>query len=190
MDATMLKAHLGDELFAQVAAKLNPIEGLSIIATNDGSWIPKARFDEERGKVKTLTADLEKAKTAGADMDTYKARITALEKDVADRDATITSIRQESKLLDMARGVKAKNPELVVRMLDRSKIGTNDKGELTGVNEQFDSIKQQAAYMFESENGGQQGGFGGGRHQSGAGSDGAKDHSSINNAIRAAAGRG
>ena len=82
MDISSLKTHLGDDLFAQVEEKQKPVEGLQVIATNDGSWVPKTRLDEELGKIKdhkttisTLTKQLEEAKKAGESVTTLQATI-------------------------------------------------------------------------------------------------------------------
>lgn len=54
MDLTMLKTHLGDELYAQVEEKLGGLDGFRVIATNDGSWVPKSRIEEETAKAREL----------------------------------------------------------------------------------------------------------------------------------------
>ena len=99
MDITTLKAHLGDELYAQVEEKLKPVEGMQLIATNDGSWLPKARLDEELAKLKdsraavsALTKQLEEAKKAGESASALQATIESLRQQVTERDATITGI--------------------------------------------------------------------------------------------------
>ena len=106
MDISSLKTHLGDELFTQVEEKLKPVEGLSIIPTNDGSWVPKSRLDDELTKIKdqrttisTLTKQLEEAKKAGESVTTLKATIDTLKNDVAQRDATITGMKRSGSLV-------------------------------------------------------------------------------------------
>ena len=196
MDVTSLKTHLGDELFAQVEPKLKGVEGLTIITTNDGSWVPKSRLDEELGKIKdhkttisTLTKQLEEAKKAGDSAATLQATIDSLNQQLKDRDATITGMKRSSKLLEKATKANAKDPALVVRLLDQSKIGEDDKGNITGVDEQLKSMKESSAYLFNEE-GGRRAGFGGGKDPASGGSgSGGNSNSDVNAAIRAAAGR-
>lgn len=197
MDVTSLKAHLGDELFAQVEPKLKGVEGLTIIPTNDGSWVPKSRLDEELGKIKdhkttisTLTKQLEEAKKAGESAATLQATINSLTQQVKDRDATITGMKRSGKIRDALTKAKAKDPALVEQLLDASKIGEDDKGNLTGVDDQVKALKEKSAYLFDEE-GGRRAGFGGGKDPAsgGNGGGGSNSNSDVNAAIRAAAGR-
>lgn len=105
MDISSLKTHLGDELYTQVEEKLKGVEGLSVIPTNDGSWVPKSRLDEELNKIKdyrttvsTLNKQLEEAKKAGQDTTTLQATIDSLKAQVAERDSTITGMKRSGKI--------------------------------------------------------------------------------------------
>lgn len=196
MDVTSLKTHLGDELFAQVEPKLKGVEGLTIVTTNDGSWVPKSRLDEELGKIKdhkttisTLTKQLEEAKKAGDSATTLQATVDSLTQQLKDRDATITGMKRSGKIRDVLTKAKAKDPALVEQLLDASKIGEDDKGNLTGVDDQVKALKERSAYLFDEE-GGRRAGFGGGKDPaSGGGSSGTNSNSDVNAAIRAAFGR-
>ena len=42
-----LKPVLGEELFTQFAAKMGSANGITLVNANDGSYIPKAKFDNE-----------------------------------------------------------------------------------------------------------------------------------------------
>ena len=194
MDVTSLKTHLGDELFAQVEAKLKGVDGLTIIPTNDGSWLPKSRLDEELGKIKdhkatisTLTKQLEEAKKAGESASTLQATIDSLNQQLKDKDAAITGMKRSGKIRDALSKAKAKDPALVEQLLDASKIGEDDKGNLTGVDDQVKALKEKSAYLFDEE-GGRRAGFGGGKDPASGGSGGSNSNSDVNAAIRAAAG--
>lgn len=195
MDISSLKAHLGDELFAQVEEKLKPVEGLQVIATNDGSWLPKTRLDEEltklrdsRTTISTLTKQLEEAKKAGESVTTLQATIDSLKQQVSDRDATITGMKRSGKIQEILRKAKARDVGVVERLLDASKIAEDDKGNLTGIDDQVKALKESTPYLFEEEKGGKAG-FGGGKDPE-AGSRAPHGNSDINAAIRAAAGYG
>ncbi len=198
MDITILKNHLGDELFAQVSEKLGSVDGLTIINTRDGSWIPKAKFDEERGKVKklnddvvSLTADLEAAKQANVDVTSLNQKIEQLTKDVAERDGRINAMRVSGKALEKLRAAKAHNPETVLRLLDMSKISEDKDGNITGVDEQIESLKTSDPYFFHTDNSGRGGFFGGKEPNTGSsgGSGIVPNNDDVNASIRAAAGR-
>jgi hypothetical protein len=193
MDIASLKTHLGDELFTQVEEKLKGVEGLSIITTNDGSWVPKSRLDEELGKIKdqrttisTLTKQLEEAKKAGESVTTLQATIDSLKNDVAERDATITGMKRSGKIRDVLIKAKVRDAAVVEKLLDASRITEDDKGNLSGLDDQVKALKEKSAYLFEEEKGGKAG-FGGGKDPGSGG--GGSGNGEINALIRAAAGR-
>lgn len=194
MDITTLKAHLGDELFAQVEEKLKDVDGLTVIPTNDGSWLPKTRLDEEIGKQKTLkgtiatlTQQLAEAKKTGDSAAALQATVESLTQQVKDRDATITGMKRSGKIQDALRKARARDAAVVEKLLDASRIGEDDKGNLTGLDDQVKALKESSAYLFEEEKGGKAG-FGGGKDPT-AGNGGSGGNSDINSIIRAAAGR-
>lgn len=197
MDVSTLKAHLGDDLFSQVEEKLKDVDGLAVIPTNDGSWLPKTRLDEEIGKQKTLkstiatlTQQLSEAKKAGEGAATLQATIDSLTQQVKDRDATITGMKRSGKIREALTKAKARDAAVVEKLLDASKIGEDDNGNLTGLDDQVKALKASSAYLFEEEKGGRAG-FGGGKDPSAGGGNGGNNagNGEINALIRAAAGR-
>lgn len=197
MDITILKQHLGDELFAQVNEKLGSVDGLTIINTGDGSWIPKTRFEGEREKVKalnasiaSLTTELDEAKKASGTIHALNQQIEQLKNDVAERDGRITTMQRSGKMLEKIRAAKARNPETVLRLIDMNKISEDKDGNLTGFDEQVESLQKSDPYFFQADNGGR-GGFGGGKdpNAGGNGGNGAPSNADVNASIRAAAGR-
>lgn len=199
MDISILKQHLGEELYGQVSARLEAVEGLSVINLSDGSWVPKARFEEERGKVKslsqsnaTLTHDLEEARKESGGLIPLKEQLTKLQSDLTERDNRIATMQRSGKVLESIRAAKARNPETVLRLIDMSKISEDKDGKLTGVEEQLEALKTSDPYFFQAASDGR-GGFGGGRNpnigSSTAEHSGAMNYSEVNAAIRAAAGR-
>lgn len=192
MDVTTLRAHLGDELYAQVEEKLKPVEGLQLIATNDGSWLPKSRLDEElaklrdsRSAVAALTKQLEEAKKSGESVTTLQATIDSLKQQVADKDAAITGMKRSGKIQDALRKAKARDAAVVERLLDAAKIGEDDKGNLTGLDDQIKALRESSAYLFDEEGGGRAG-YGGGKNPKLSG--GGRENDDVNAAIRSAFG--
>lgn len=197
MDVSTLKAHLGEDLFGQVETALKDVDGLTIIPTNDGSWIPKAKFEEETGKQKTLKAtittlnqQLAEAKQKGESATALQATIDTLKQQVADRDATITGMKRSGKIREALTKAKVRDAAVVEKLLDAAKIGEDDKGALTGLDDQLKALKESSPYLF-TEDGGHRGGWGGGKDPQGGsgGSGGNGGNSEINSLIRAAAGR-
>ena len=197
MDVSTLKAHLGEDLFGQVETALKDVDGLTIIPTNDGSWIPKAKFEEETGKQKTLKAtittlnqQLAEAKQKGESATALQATIDSLKQQVADKDATITGMKRSGKIREALTKAKVRDAAVVEKLLDAAKIGEDDKGALTGLDDQLKALKESSPYLF-TEDGGHRGGWGGGKDPQGGsgGSGGNGGNSEINSLIRAAAGR-
>lgn len=188
MDISSLKPHLGDELFTQVEEKLKGVDGLTVIPTNDGSWVPKTRLDEELSKIKdhratisTLTKQLEEAKKAGESVTTLQATIDSLKSDIAQRDATITGMKRSGKIQAALVKAKVRDAAVVEKLLDASKIGEDDKGNLTGLDDQVKALKESSAYLFEEE-GGRKAGFGGGKNPDAGG--GQNTNEAMNDALR------
>ena len=192
MDVSALKSYLGDELYSQVSEKLGSVDGFTLIATNDGSWVPKSRLTDEINKRKPLndtiadlTQKLQDATGKLAASGTLQSQVDKLTKDLADRDQTITAIKRSGKIREALDKAKARDPGVVERLLDTSKIGEDDKGNLTGLDEQIKEMQKSSPYLF-SENSGQHGGWGGGKDMGGGKPNGNSDFNAI---IRAAAGR-
>lgn len=197
MDISVLKTHLGDELFAQVEEKVGSLEGYNIIATNDGTWLPKSRLDaeiEKRKQLQTtingLTGELNTAKQQLAASETLQAQVTQLTSDVAERDKTIAALKISGKVHSALAKENAKDVDLVERLLDHSKIAEDDKGNVTGLDDQIKALKESSPYLFGTEEKpGQRGGFVPGRNPNAHESGDSHSNADVNAAIRAAAGR-
>lgn len=194
MDVSMLKTHLGDELYTQVEEKVGSLDGYTLIPTNDGSWLPKSKLDAEiqkrkemQGTINTLTKDLNDANEKLSKSGTLQAQVDQLTKDLADRDSQITSMKRSSKIHDLLTKANAKDVSVVEKLLDESKITEDDKGELKGVTEQVDELKKSSPYLFSDGNQNHRGGFGDSKNHNQPSTPGSNDD--VNAAIRAAAGR-
>lgn len=193
MDLTMLKTHLGDELYAQVEEKLGGLDGFQVIATNDGSWMPKARLDAEITKrkdlqttVNSLTGELNEAKKQLEASGSLKDQVDKLTADLAERDQTITGMRRSGKIREVLAKANAKDIGVLEKLLDDSQISEDDKGNLTGVDEQIKALRENSAYLF-NDAASFKGGFGGGKNPNTG--NGGGENSNVNEAIRRAAGR-
>lgn len=185
-----LKELLGEELYAQVSEKLAGNDNVRLVNAADGSFVPKSKFDEERDKVKAykqqvdaMNGQLTQLQNANADADGIRQQLQQLQNDIAAKDAEMQRQAREYRIRDAVRGSKAKNPEVVLRMIDQGKV-TEDNGNLLGLADQLEALKKSDAYLFEADyspNGGVD------PNSERGGALGA--NFDVNQAIRAAAGR-
>lgn len=189
MHYDFLKPVLGDDLFAQFSEKMNAAEGITLANVSDGSFIPKAKFDEERNngkaykqQVDDLNAKLTALQQAADGNEALKGQIAQLQQDIAAKNAEMAQQRLDFTVLETARKFKARNPEIVARMIDKSKI-TENNGTMYGLNEQFEAIQKSDSYLFEDTKD-PNGGFD--PHKDPGG--GKSGNAAINDVIRRAAG--
>lgn len=195
MSIDFLKPVLGEELFAQVSEKLNGATGITLANIADGSYVPKQKFDDERTKAKNLTTQvndlttqLADAQKHAGDVDALNQQITKLTQDVADRDGKLASLSLDYDIKDAARAAKARDVDIVVSLLDKSKITKKD-GKLNGVEEQFKALRESKGFLFDDDKQtGSRGGFGGQQDIIG-GSGSVNTNAAVNNAIRQMTGR-
>lgn len=193
MDVSMLKAHLGDELYAQVEGKLSGLDGFTVIATNDGSWLPKSRLDAEITKrrdlqttINTITGELNDTKAKLEASSGLQGQVDKLTQDLAERDKTITGMKRSAKIRDKLTAAHIRDAAIGEKLLDMDKIGEDDKGNLTGIDDQIKALQEGSPFLF-GDGQHNRGGFGDGKPGTGGG--GENDHSDVNDAIRAAAGK-
>lgn len=185
-----LKDVLGEELYAQVAERLQGNEGIRLANIADGKFIPVDKFNAERANSKNLRSQLEELngrltqmQTEATASEVLKAQLAQLTQTIAQKDAEMKAVRMDAAILEAARNGKAKNPDIIAKLIDRTKITESD-GTYAGLTEQIEAFKTANAYMFEAEQP-QQGGFAG--QQIPAGTSGG-ENSTMNNMIRQAAG--
>lgn len=152
-----LKQALGEELFAQVAAKLEGNDGIRLANLADGSVIPKDRFEAERAagkqlkaQIAELTAKLGEMQTAADGADALKAKIAELTADIGKRDAEMARQALEYKVRDAVRGSKAKNADIVMRMIDMTKVA-QDGENLIGLTDQLEALRKSDGYLFDGQ---------------------------------------
>lgn len=191
MSFDFLKPILGDELYAQFCDKMSGAQGINLVNVADGSYIPKAKFDDEHTKVKNLNqqltdvnAKLAAAQQQNGDTASLNDRITQLTADLAARDSQLSEQKLAYMAMDALRDRRARNPKAVLSMLDMSKVTEKD-GKLDGLDDQLDALQKSDGYMFENAPGAN-GGFGG---NSGSNFGNLNPNQQINDAIRSASGR-
>lgn len=155
----MLEELLGAELFAQVSEKLGD-KKLGIV--NDGSWLPKAKLDEKIETINQLKADLQaRDEQLNGLQESVKGNeeLTAKINELQQANETAKS-EFEQKLLDtqlsaalkMHYNGKVHDTDLVLGLLDKSKIKLDENGNIAeGLDEQDATLKESKGFLFVSD---------------------------------------
>ena len=175
MDISMLKECLGEELYAQAEEKLSGLEGMQVIATHDGTWVPKGRLDEEIAKRREAQAAMEAAQKQIAENEGLQSQVEHLTEELRQRDERLAALRRGEETREALRRAGARDAEVAERMID-------PEGDM---DEQIGALRERYPYLFEEEPGSVRAGFG--SRTAGRGRMGG--HADVNGAIRAAAGR-
>ena len=160
-----LKDKLGEELFTQANEKLGEDEKLIL---NDGSYIPKEKFDEANEKAKQLEnqiserdKQIEQLKNDTQASDELKSKIEELqeqnEKTKEELSNKLQQQRMESEIDKALLKNKARNPKAVKALLDLESVELNDDG-VKGLDDQLNKIKESESYLFEQEDNSSAGG--------------------------------
>lgn len=157
-----IKKLLGEDLAKQVEEALKgKAEGgkdVDLVAGNDGTYIPKAKFDEVNEKHKAadqLAKDTQKTldglKDAGdpvklkSDLEAAQKAAKKLEDDhkaaMAEKDLSF-AIR--SAIAD------AHDPTLVAGLVDRSKLKLLDDGKVAGLDDVLKGIRTEKPFLFKA----------------------------------------
>ena len=116
----------------------------------DGEYVPKSRFNEviaEKKNLETTVADRDKQlktlKDSEGDITTLKDKITKLQ---AENKANALKAEQDLKNLKISTAVQlaigdtAQDAELVVNLIDKSKLILGEDGKVTGLDEKLKKI--------------------------------------------------
>lgn len=159
-----LKELLGEELYKQVAEKVGDHK---LAVVSDGNWFPKDKFDtvnrenkDLKGQLKDRDTQLNDLKTKAAGNEDLLTQIKQLQDDnqkvADDYQAKLDQQAFNFALKDALTGAKAKNPKAVEALLNKEAIKL-DGDKLLGLEEQLKTIQESDAYLFESEQQGNNG---------------------------------
>lgn len=164
-----LKELLGEELFQQVNEKLDEETELMV---NDGSYIPRDKFNEEREKVKELNSELDTAKTqleqtnekledlkeVAESKDEVESKLSEIKSEYEEYKENekkrinrmkLTN-RLEKKLIEKE-NAHPKTVDLIVGEFDLDKMELTDEGEIVGYSEQVGKVKDKREPLFGVE---------------------------------------
>lgn len=154
----MLEELLGAELAAQVQEKLGD-KKLGVV--NDGTWLPKSKFDEVNEEVKSYKAQL-------AERDDQLTKLAKENKGSEDLIAQINQLKEQNQLATeqfqkelqdrdfnyalekSLSSSKVRNTKAAKALLDLEKVALKD-GQLEGIEEQLNALKETDSYLFLSE---------------------------------------
>ena len=150
-----LKELLGEELFEQVNEKLGDKHKIDIV--NDGRWIPKSKFDdvnEEKNKYKEqiegLNEELGKLKDKAKDNDDVTKKIEDLEKEIEDKEKEMEKIRKTNAIKFEVLKANPKDVKDILPHIDGEVVKIED-GEIRGLKEQLEKLKEEKSYLFKEE---------------------------------------
>jgi len=144
----------------------------------------KAMTDKHAGELNTLNEQLKAAQDRANVADTLTERVSQLTKDIADRDATIAKNTKQYLVRDALRGMRAKNVDVLLPLLNLDQITVKDDNTLEGFDEQMKPIQEKDGWLFDTNTGVQRAGIGASPDVG----DGSSPASAVNQAIRQMAG--
>lgn len=140
-----LKEILGEELFGQVEAALQGKgkDGKDILlaVANDGSFLPKSKFDEVYREMREWKEKAGAGLGEAAAAETEKLR------------QELETLRFDGALEKALSGAKARNSKAVRALLDMEQLQWED-GNLTGIQEQLEALKESESFLFDREENG------------------------------------
>ena len=129
-------------------------------ASIDGNYVPKATFDSEREKSKTLTEQVSERDKQITELGKFKGTAEELEVKVSDLEKSNAEakIKYEADLLRSQKDAAVKlaisnkviDPEDVIPKLDMEKITIKD-GKIEGIDSQLEEIKKAKPHYFKQE---------------------------------------
>ena len=145
---------LGEELFNQVSEKL----GDTKLIINDGNYIPKQKFDEVIGsknefksQVGQLTSELEALKKSAKGNEEFEQAIQKLQDRNNEWESKYNKTLIDNAVKMEALHNKALDPSDLAKFLDYNELSLDEAGNVKGLKEQIDGLKESKAYLFEQD---------------------------------------
>lgn len=144
-----LKEILGEELYAQVAAKLEGNKTVKLANLASGEYVSKSKYDAEQ---------LAKDKRIQELTDTIKnfegVDVKQLQTDVRNWEIKYNQDLESARLDSAIQLAIAKSGTLsekaLMGLLDKDKIKFDKDGKLTGLDEQIEAIKKEDGFLFKT----------------------------------------
>lgn len=144
-----LKEILGEELYAQVAAKLEGNKDVKLANLASGDYVSKAKYESDMQAKETRIQELTQSVKDFDGVD-----VKQLQKDVNDWKTKYDHDLEETKRDSAIRLAIAKSGTLsekaLMGLLDKDKIKFDKDGKLTGLDEQIEAIKKEDSFLFKA----------------------------------------
>ena len=100
-------------------------------------------------------AEAEKSLSEDTEKSSLEREIVRLNDEIvrqkAEFEAAVGEMKVKSAVLEKLYGVGAKNPGLLMKLIDVSKVGFDDVGGVVGLDEQISVLKEKEGYLFEEK---------------------------------------
>lgn len=142
-----------------IAMGLSEEQASKVMASLDGSFVPKNRFNEVNEENKTLKKSvtdrdkqLEDLKKSSGDNEKLQSQIAELQKQNADQvkahELEMNRLKVDNAIEQALTGAKAKNVKAVKALLDLEGVKLSDDGTITGLKEQIDKLSKDDGTKF------------------------------------------
>ena len=144
-----LKEILGEELYAQVAAKLEGNDSVKLANLATGEYVSKSKYvDELAVKDKRIQELADKIKNfEGVDV---KQLQTDVENWKIKYNQDLESARLDSAIQLAIAKSGTLSEKALMGLLDKDKIKFDKDGKLTGLDEQIEAIKKEDSFLFKA----------------------------------------
>ena len=144
-----LKKILGEELYAQVAAKLEGNDSVKLANLATGEYVSKSKYEDELAvkekRIQELADTIKNfegvdVKQLQADVENWKTKYSH----------DLESARLESAIKLAIAKSGTRSEKALMGMLDRDAIKIDKDGKITGLDEQIEAIKKEDGFLFKA----------------------------------------
>lgn len=144
-----LKEILGEELYAQVAAKLEGNKTVKLANLASGEYVSKAKYESDMQAKDTRIQELTQSIKDFDGVD-----VKQLQTDVKNWETKYNQDLERARLDSAIQLAIAKSGTLsekaLMGLLDKDKIKFDKDGKLTGLDEQIEAIKKEDSFLFKA----------------------------------------
>ena len=160
-----LQELLGEELYSQVQAKLDEVNGkepdklkhVRYADLSEGEYVSKAKYSGLEADLSGKAAELEKANALIAELKKSAGKDEALQQKIADYEGEITSLKEENQKLNTEAALKfallsagaVDVDYLMFKAGEQGKHKLDEDGKIKGESELISTLKNQHPAMFQ-----------------------------------------
>lgn len=113
----------------------------------------KAKNDDLTSRIKKNDADLKKLSKSSKDNEELRNQISELQEEnkkaKTDFDSKVQGMKLDNAINNVLSEHKARNGKSVKALLDMDNIKFDDKGELTGLSDQLETVEKENPFLFD-----------------------------------------